>query len=248
MSDIRVSVIMPVYNGALYLAHQLDSIIPMLAENDEIIISYDKSTDDTLKIAKEYAKKDSRIRLFINRGEGGVWPNSLNALKRVRGKYIIPSDQDDEWINDKINVIVSAFNNKKVMAVLHDGYVCDKDLNIIMPTILDREKTSNSWVKNFIKSSVAGCCLAYRSEFVKVFLKTPIMPDAADQWAAISAMILGKVRIIKPILTKHRIHENNFTPKYKRKLSVKLKGRLFLAIDILWLFINKRRFLTGLFD
>lgn len=96
MSDIRVSVIMPVYNGALYLAHQLDSIIPMLAENDEIIISYDKSTDDTLKIAKEYAKKDSRIRLFINRGEGGVWPNSLNALKRVRGKYIIPSDQDDE--------------------------------------------------------------------------------------------------------------------------------------------------------
>ncbi len=247
MSEIRASIVMAVYNGEKYLAHQLDSIIPMMAENDELIITYDKSNDNTLNIVKSYEEKDSRIRVVINEGKRGIWTNSMNALKYVRGKYVIPSDQDDEWINDKINVVVSAFDNDEIMGVLHDGYVCDGDLNVIEPTIIARTQASNSWFKNFIKSTVAGCCFAYRSEIAKIMMETPLVPDAADQWNAICTMLLGEVKIIKPVLTKHRIHENNYTPKHRRKLPIVLYGRIRLAINILWFWIHERKYRRELF-
>ena len=239
--DIRASVIMPVYNGEKYLGHQLDSIIPMLADNDEIVISYDESGDDTLGVAKRYASMDNRIKVFSNECEKGVWGNSINAINHAEGKYILPSDQDDEWINDKINVLVSSMEKSGAFAATHDGYVCDENMNIIPPTIFERCHTNSSLIKNFAKNTVSGCCLIYRKDIVSNIIDAPFSPDAADQWAAIAAMMTGKLIIVDKVLIKHRIHSSNYTPKEKRKLSVIIKGRLGLAGNIAWLFINKRQ-------
>ena len=51
---MNISVAMAVYNGGKYLREQLDSILKQLDEMDELIISYNDSTDDTLKILEEY--------------------------------------------------------------------------------------------------------------------------------------------------------------------------------------------------
>jgi len=242
MNEIRVSIILPVYNGALYLAHQLDSIIPMLAKNDEIVISYDQSTDDTLKIVKEYELKNSRISVFINNGERGVWQNSINALNHARGKYILPCDQDDEWINNKINIMVSALENSGAVVATHDGYVCDANLNIIPPSIFDRCNTNGSLVRNFLKNSVSGCCLAYRSEIKGIFSNTPFTPDASDQWAALGAIVIGKLEIVHDKLIKHRIHDSNYTPKRKRKMRTILWGRFLLTCNLVWLLFHRKEY------
>lgn len=242
MNDIRVSIVLPVYNGSLYLPHQLDSIIPMLGNNDEVVISYDKSIDNTLDIVKEYAKKDTRIKVFINEGKRGVWSNSINALKHVRGKFIFACDQDDEWFNNKIDVALTEFDNSEVLAVVHDGYVCDANLNIIPPTICKRCNTNDGLINNYIHNSITGCCLAYRKELVDVLLETPFIPDAADQWVGMCAIILGRLIINNSILIKHRIHEANYTPKNKRKLTTIIHDRLSLLCNIIWLYINKRRY------
>ena len=61
MEDIKVSIIVPVYNVARYLGDCLDSIINQTLDDIEIICINDGSTDNSLEILEEYAKKDSRI-------------------------------------------------------------------------------------------------------------------------------------------------------------------------------------------
>lgn len=245
MEKIRASILLPVYNGAQFIAHQLDSILPMLAENDEIVISYDESTDNTLEIIREYEQKDPRIKVFINEGEHGVWPNSMNSLRHIQGEYIFPCDQDDEWLDDKINYVIEEMEKQNAASAVHDGYVCDKDLQIEEKTIFERCQTSNSILKNFAKNTIAGCCLAYRSYIKDVFLQSPNCPDASDQWAAIAMMMTGKMILLDRCLIKHRIHGGNYTTFQHRALKVVLAGRLALLKNMIWLQKNKKRFLKN---
>ena len=76
---IRVTVVMAVYNGEKYLAQQLDSILPQLGRNDEVIVSDDGSTDRTREIVQSYAAADPRICLVAGPGKG-VRQNIANAL------------------------------------------------------------------------------------------------------------------------------------------------------------------------
>ena len=69
--DIKVSVIVPVYNVKKYLARCLDSIIVQTLKDIEIICVNDGSTDGSDKILEEYAKKDSRIQI-VTRKNGGL--------------------------------------------------------------------------------------------------------------------------------------------------------------------------------
>ena len=70
-SDIKVSVIVPIYNVKKYLAKCLDSIIAQTLKDIEIICVNDGSTDGSDKVLAEYAKKDSRI-IIVNRKNGGL--------------------------------------------------------------------------------------------------------------------------------------------------------------------------------
>ena len=65
MEDFSVSVCMATYNGEKFLKKQLESILCQLSENDEIIISDDNSTDNTLNIIESFC--DSRIKIFKNK-------------------------------------------------------------------------------------------------------------------------------------------------------------------------------------
>lgn len=95
------SIAMAVFNGAKYIDQQIQSIIPQLKLDDELVISYDLSTDSTLDIIKSYAANDSRIKIFINENPG-LFNNFENALRNCKNDYIFISDQDDIW--KKINV------------------------------------------------------------------------------------------------------------------------------------------------
>ena len=73
---------MAVYNGEKYIEEQIDSILDMMEENDELIISYDKSQDRTLDIIKAYEAKDKRVKVVYDDGRS-VESNFNNAVKIV---------------------------------------------------------------------------------------------------------------------------------------------------------------------
>ena len=95
VNKYKISVLIPVYNTEKYLKSCLDSVIKQSLKDIEIICVDDKSTDDTLKILKQYAAQDSRIKLVEQQKNGGL-SNARNAgLEVACGAYIGFVDSDD---------------------------------------------------------------------------------------------------------------------------------------------------------
>ncbi|MBE6497287.1 MAG: glycosyltransferase [Methanobrevibacter sp.] len=92
--QLKVSVIIPIYNVEKYLEECLDSVINQTLKDIEIICINDGSYDSSLDILKEYSKKDSRIKIITqyNKGPGGARNTGLDI---AQGKYIYFIDSDD---------------------------------------------------------------------------------------------------------------------------------------------------------
>lgn len=91
----KVSIIVPCYNVEPWLNRCLDSLIGQTLSDIEIICIEDKSTDDTLKILKQYVKKDKRIKLIVHSRNMGVASSRNDGLKESKGQYIGFVDPDD---------------------------------------------------------------------------------------------------------------------------------------------------------
>lgn len=94
-----VSVVTPVYNTDAYIAEAIESVIAQTYQNWEYIIANNKSTDRSAEIAREYAAKDSRIRVIDNDEFLAQVPNYNNALRLIspEGKYCKVLQADD-WL------------------------------------------------------------------------------------------------------------------------------------------------------
>ncbi|MGZ4160188.1 MAG: glycosyltransferase, partial [Neobacillus sp.] len=129
---MKVSVAMATYNGEKYLKQQIDSILSQLSSEDELIISDDHSSDQTLVIIEKYMKEDPRVKLFMNE-ESGVTSNFENAIKRTKNDIIFLSDQDDVWKPEKVETVKSYYEkNPGVQMIMSDITVVDNELK---PTI-----------------------------------------------------------------------------------------------------------------
>lgn len=96
-NDIKVSVIMPVYNSGEYLNTAVESILEQNLREIEVILVDDGSTDGSSKKCDEYAKKDSRV-IVIHQKNGGICNARNAALRIARGEYVAFSDHDDEYL------------------------------------------------------------------------------------------------------------------------------------------------------
>lgn len=92
---IKVSVIVPVYNAGLYLKQCLDSLINQTLKDIEIICINDNSTDNSVKIIKEYKEKDFRIKLINNDSNLGAAASRNVGIQIAKGKYLSILDADD---------------------------------------------------------------------------------------------------------------------------------------------------------
>lgn len=125
-NKITISVIVPVYNAEKFISKCLDSILNQ-NNNVELVVVNDGSTDSSLKILKDYAKKYSNIKL-INQENKGVSVARNIGLKNATSKYITFVDSDD-WLEP--NAIDSAIKilKKDKPDILMTGYydVYDKE-------------------------------------------------------------------------------------------------------------------------
>ena len=109
-NNIKVSIIIPVYNVEQYIKQCLDSVINQTLKEIEIICIDDKSTDNSLQILKEYKEKDDRIFLIeqaVNQGQG-VARNI--GIENAKGEYIMFLDSDD-WY--ELNACEELYNHIK---------------------------------------------------------------------------------------------------------------------------------------
>ncbi len=91
----EISVVMCVYNGEGYLTDSMESIVNQTFQDWELIVIDDGSTDGTLAVLEEYAKRDSRIQVYRNHKNLRLQASLNKALSLAGGKYIIRMDADD---------------------------------------------------------------------------------------------------------------------------------------------------------
>lgn len=231
----RASIALASYNGALYIRDQIESILDMMHSDDQLVVSDDGSTDGTYEIIDEYTQKDKRIILVTNNGQHGVQNNFNNALKYCIGEYIFYADQDDVWVNDKINKVINVFHDRKADLVIHNGYQVDEHLNII-----DKNKSlfleggiSKNPFRNFIKGTYWGCCMSFSRHLLPLILPLPSYSVGHDLWTGVVAGFWGKrIELIDEIMIYHRLHINNVTPKIPNPIKERLKNRAIFFMEL----------------
>jgi glycosyltransferase involved in cell wall biosynthesis len=112
-----VSVLMPVHNGGKYLAEAVESILNQTFRDFEFLILDDGSTDESLKLLRQYAKKDSRLQVISRKNRGLTF--TLNELlSYARGEFVARMDADDVSFPDRFDRQVAFLKeNHKVVCV-----------------------------------------------------------------------------------------------------------------------------------
>ena len=90
-----VSVLMTAYNREKYIAAAMESVLASDYDNLELIVTDDRSSDRTLEIAKGFAKRDPRVKVFLNEKNLSDYPNRNQAASHATGKYLKYVDADD---------------------------------------------------------------------------------------------------------------------------------------------------------
>lgn len=117
---IKISVIVPVYNVEKYLRECLDSIISQTLKDIEIICVNDGSTDNSLQILEEYAKKDNRILVVSKQNTG--YGNTMNiGIDKARGKYINFVESDDFVDSNMLEELYNLAEEKGLEVVKTDS-------------------------------------------------------------------------------------------------------------------------------
>lgn len=106
--DIIVSIIVPCYNYAHYLAEALDSVLKQTYSNWECIIVNDGSTDNTKALSETYVNKDPRFKL-INIPNSGVSVAKNSGVAQAKGTHIFPLDADNKMHPECISLCVHEF-------------------------------------------------------------------------------------------------------------------------------------------
>lgn len=108
MESSLVSVIVPVYNGELFLDRCINSVKSQTYENWEMLLVNDGSLDNSKKIIEKYTS-DPRIKYFENKKNLGIAATRNRAIEYSKGSYLALLDQDDEWLPQKLEKQISLF-------------------------------------------------------------------------------------------------------------------------------------------
>lgn len=107
-----VSVYMPTHNRKMLLQRAIDSVMSQSYQNIELLIVNDGSTDGTKEFLEEIEKQDSRIRVFsYDEAKGACYARNV-AIEAASGEYITGLDDDDEFLPNRIESLLSAYEEK----------------------------------------------------------------------------------------------------------------------------------------
>ncbi len=212
---MTVSVLMATYNGEKYIREQLDSIVPFLEEGDELIVSDDGSSDNTLDIAREYQKICQKIH--ITEGEhSGSSTNFVSAILKSGGEILLFCDQDDIWMPEKLNTIKRAFSdNPTIELIMHNAGFCDADGNVVKGDIFSRRHPKHGFMNNLVHSAYYGCCMAAKRSFLIQYVPLPDNSVPYDQYFSLIAEHKQSSFFLEDRLILHRYHGLNQSKRMK---------------------------------
>lgn len=221
-----ISVCVATHNGERYIKKQLESILCQIGQEDEVVVSDDGSTDKTLAVIDGFKDSRIKVRLFSQPSSSShpheyVCRNFENALKHAQGDYIFLSDQDDEWLPNKVEMCLKDLENHDL--VLHDFMHIDENENITLQLHYNGTFRPHNY---FLRAGKHyGCAMAFRRKVLDYALPFPKHLLLHDYWIGILSETLGSFYFEKDPLIRYRFHQQN-TSQTNNSLKFKLTYRL----------------------
>lgn len=228
---MKINIVMSTYNGEQFLAEQIDSIQQQTFKDWQLLIRDDGSSDQTPEIIKSFVAQDPRI-VFINehdRENFGVIKNFFTLIKHDKADYYFFSDQDDVWLEDKLETMLAAarqYPDQLPLMVYTDLCVVDQNLQVMNQSMIRSQShhANTELVQELTENTVTGGVAMINHALAERWrtLDNIIMHD---WYLALLATAIGKLVYIDQPGELYRQHDNNvlgartFTKRLKTWLS-----------------------------
>lgn len=213
-----ISVCIATHNGEKYIKKQLESILSQLSFSDEIVISDDGSTDQTLKLIQSFEDKRIKVFTYKQRFDYSKYylssyyyatANFYNALKHAQGEIIFLADQDDIWVENKVSVFMKVL--EKADFVTSNFSIINEANEIVDKSYYNENPYQKLNFINVLKMlPFRGCCSAFKRNVLQAALPFPKKLFLHDCWIGLNAYFYNfKMEFIETPLLLYRRHSNN---------------------------------------
>ena len=207
--SVKVSIVLPTYNGAKYIRKSIDSCLAQTHSNLELIIVDDCSTDETSEIVKSYS--DQRIQ-YIRHSENLKLPRALNTgFKQATGEYLTWTSDDNIFDENAIEIML-----KFLLTYPNTGFVYS-DLYHIDENGTILEYVAVGSAESLKKANLIGACFLYHRKVYKEigeYDPNTFLAEDYDYWIRISKRF--RMQRLRVPLYYFRIHKESLTAKFGR--------------------------------
>lgn len=235
---MKVQILMSTYNGERFLREQIESLLRQSWKNVEILIRDDGSKDGTREILNEYSDKYENIQVYLE-SNLGVARSFFELLKKSDADYVAFCDQDDIWLEKKIEAAVVKLEQEKGPALYcSNKFLVDSTGNPMKKQ--DIRKRRPGFGNAVVECICTGCTAVMNQELAEILKeKVPEHAILHDWWTYLAASYVGKVIYDEQAYIYYRQHQENVVgakpgfwgevqskAAYLRNNRGKLKGQL----------------------
>lgn len=234
-----IAILLATYNGERFLKAQVESILRQTEQRFTLYIRDDRSTDGTFAIAEDYAARyPDRVHAAQNAANsGGAKENFLRMMADHQDDYVMLCDQDDVWLDTKIERTLSA------MRALEEAHGRDRpllvhtDLRVVGETLDEMhasywayahvDPSRNRLNQLCMQNNAAGCTILYNRPLAALLSKDVPYCVMHDYWAMLVAAAFGHIGALPEATILYRQHgENSVGVKPTRSALYKLRHLL----------------------
>jgi Glycosyl transferase family 2 len=214
MKSIPISVVMSVFNGQVFLAEAVESILGQTFHDFEFVIIDDGSTDRTAEILTNYARQDERIRVHRHENKGRA--TSLNiGIGVARGKYIARMDADDIALRTRLEEQIRFMEEHPDVGLLGGAFeLISDDGSRLINTISFPTEDSDIKSALLIDNPICHPTVIMRKAVFEVsggYRKALVDADDYDLWLRISER--SRLANLSTCILQYRIHPNQVSIK-----------------------------------
>ena len=221
---MKFSLIIPVYNVRQYLRDCLDSVLAQTCTDWEAVCVNDGSTDDSPSILREYAAKDTRIRI-IDQSNGGLSAARNVGIKAAKGEYIFLLDSDDWIVPDALERLNRHLDGQDMLCFSGRKFI-EADGTYHQPDVL-QPATYSSGMDYYNANALASrdfpfvCTVLrlYRREYLHTnnLFFTPGIYHEDNMFTPIACYHAAKVTVIPDNLYIYRIRPESIMTTFRPK-------------------------------
>ena len=220
---VEVDVLLATFNGELYLAEQLNSLLNQVGVVINLLVSDDGSTDSTMDILSHFRDKFFTFKIFKGPGIGPA-ENFMYLLSKSSSKFAAFCDQDDIW------------NSEHLISSVEKLGINESNRRLTFSSMIpfsESETTFQPWPKKGFTPSIhkfiaenhaRGCTIVMNRAAIDLVLsKNSTRMIMHDWWCVLVVLTCGEVFFFNQPQIRYRIHDKNFTKKTGRNLHLKIR-------------------------